>query len=193
MADNGPPHSFVPTKIFCLPVALCQAHVNWHFIWIWFTQDCNYIYSPFISFHFLIVYPAKKTKWVQRTVQCTHFLLKQDRKVFQISIWHLPDRLLDKTTLWQLLSDDHCAMTTTVLHPQCEDHCEYHNHCMKTTLQRPLCDNLCIPTSLWQPLFEDHCATTPLRRQLCANLCKTTTVWQPLCDNIIFDKNMTFL
>ena len=33
-ADNGPPHSFVPTKIFCLPVALCQAHVNWHFIWI---------------------------------------------------------------------------------------------------------------------------------------------------------------
>ena len=40
-ADNGSSHSFVPTIFFFLPVALCQAHVNWHFIWIWFTQDCN--------------------------------------------------------------------------------------------------------------------------------------------------------
>ena len=62
----------------------------------------------------------------------------------------------------------------------------FDEHCLTTTIGRPLFDDHCSwTTPLGQPLFDDHCSwTTPVGRPLFGDYCSwTTLVGQPLFDD----------
>ncbi|KAL8604278.1 hypothetical protein ACOMHN_023648 [Nucella lapillus] len=58
------------------------------------------------------------------------------------------------------------------------------NLCVPTSVSQPLCPNLCVPSSVCRPLCADLCVPTSVSRPLCPDLCVPTSVSRPLCPNL---------